>query len=931
MKKRIFTFCIAILVAILCCCTAFAADLPRTETPNYRVSFYSFDCFNMQDEDGIRYGYGYDMMQGLSKYLQCTFSYVGYEKTASECEDMLRSGELDIYTAAKRTSEREAEFAFSNHPAITATTCMNVKIDNTKVVAGDYSTYNGLRIGLLERHTYNAKTLDFIKEKGFDCTVVYYETPTELTNALINNEVDAIVNSYMTIPEDERTVENFGDTPYYLMARKEDQALIDAIDKAFDRMNVETPNWRNDLYEEYYGEQALNTEFTDSEIALLEQLQADNTVIKAVMTPDSTPYSSYEEGEAVGIVPDIFRATANELGLSYEILQPKDREEYEALLESETVDIWMDMDGHYGDEGIVKYKLTDPYLTTAVSMLQSRGSYGAINKIAVLDDTSAMQSILTQNWPDAEIIKAESTDECINLITSGQVDGALLMTYTAQMLSRNDVQNRLQSYLVAGASISLRMGVSADIERDFYGLWEKTLATVSAQQQDEIVQSYMEATVTPSIVGMMFDHPAILLTIVCAALLILFLLCISLYAAYNNKKQRQISAQLAVALEEAHEANDAKQNFFSKMSHDIRTPLNVVLGMTQVAQKYKNDTPRLEKALNNISSEGNYLLVLISSILDVNQLEHGRIELEAEPFDPAENLKHSELVLQPLAEKKEQHLSVTIPKEKRIVVGDSGRYSQIIINIVSNAVKYTPAGGMIQVKLKYLPNDIVRFVCTDNGIGMTKEFIAHITEEYARAEDSRTSKVHGTGLGMSVVKGFTDLMHGTLQIESEPGEGSTFVIDIPFTPATEEQIEQLRLAAAKAEEIVEPYAGKRALLAEDNELNAEIAIELLQSIGLTIDWVENGELAVEKLEASTPGQYFAVFMDMQMPVMDGVEATKRIRASSHPDHIIPIFAMTANTFASDRQKCMDAGMTGYIAKPISLNEITSTLQEGITT
>lgn len=587
------------------------------------------------------------------------------------------------------------------------------------------------------------------------------------------------------------------------------------------------------------------------------------------------------------------------------------------------------MDGHYGDEGNVKYKLTDPFLTTEVSMLQSRGSYGSVGKIAVLDDSSAIKSIVTQNWPDAEIVKAASTEECIDLITNGQVDGALLMTYTAQMLSRNDVQNRLQSYLVAGASISLRMGVSADIDRDFYGLWEKTLAIVSARQTDEIVQSYMEATNAPTIAGMMFDHPTILIAIVCVVLLIVFLICIALYASYRNKKQKQISEQLAAALEEAHKANDAKLNFFSKMSHDIRTPLNVVLGMTQVAQKYKNDTPRLEKALNNISSEGNYLLVLISSILDVNQLEHGKIELAAEPFDLAENLNHSELILQPLAEKKEQHLTFEIPKEKRFVVGDSGRYSQIIINIVSNAVKYTPAGGTIQVKLEYLPENIVRFVCTDNGIGMTKEFVTHITDEYARAEDSRVSKQHGTGLGMSVVKGFTDLMHGTLKIESAPGEGSTFTIDIPFAPATEEQIEQLRLAAEKAEEDVESYAGKRALLAEDNELNAEIAIELLQSIGLTIDWVENGKLAVEKFEASEPGQYFAVFMDMQMPVMDGVEATKRIRASSHPDHTIPIFAMTANTFASDRKKCMDAGMTGYIAKPISLSEITSTLQEEI--
>ena len=546
----------------------------------------------------------------------------------------------------------------------------------------------------------------------------------------------------------------------------------------------------------------------------------------------------------------------------------------------------------------------------------------------MLDNLSTFRSMLSQNWPDAEIVDAANTDECVDMITSGQVDGALLLTYTAQMLSHNDVQNRLQTYIVPGTTLSLRMGVNADIDRDFYGIWEKTLAVVSEGQRDEIVQSYMDESVEPTVVGIMFDHPVLLIVLICVVLLVAFSLLLALYASKNSKRQQKTAKELAAALANAEEATEAKQNFFSKMSHDIRTPLNVVLGMTQVAQKYKNDPPRLEKALNNITSEGNYLLMLISSILDVNQLEHGHVELLNEPFDIVDTMKHSELVLQPLAEKKEQHLTFGIPQESHFVVGDSGRYSQIVINIVSNAVKYTPAGGTINVKLECLPDNVYRFVCTDNGIGMTPEFISHITEEYSRAEDSRISKVHGTGLGMAVVNGFTSLMNGTLKIESAPNEGSTFVVEIPFVPATDEQVEQLRLAAESQESEAEAYSGKQVLLAEDNELNAEIAMELLQTIGLTVDWVENGKLAVEKLEASKPGQYFAVFMDMQMPVMDGIEATKRIRASSHPDHTIPIFAMTANTFASDRKKCFDAGMTGYIAKPISLNEITTTLHEG---
>ena len=317
--------------------------------------------------------------------------------------------------------------------------------------------------------------------------------------------------------------------------------------------------------------------------------------------------------------------------------------------------------------------------------------------------------------------------------------------------------------------------------------------------------------------------------------------------------------------------------------------------------------------------------MLINSILDVNQLEHGHMELNLAPFDISDCLKDSLGMLIPLAEKKDQQLTVSCDCNKAVVIGDSSRFSQIIINIVSNAIKYTDNGGRIDVSLSALPNDRYRFVCRDNGIGMSPEFAGHITEEYVRAEDSRVSKTQGTGLGMSVVKGFTDLMSGTLSVESEPGKGSTFTVELPLAPASDEQRKAVLAPQADIADMKVRLAGKRVLLAEDNTLNAEIAIELLESIGLAVDWAENGRLAVERFEASAPNGYFAIFMDMQMPVMDGIEATAQIRSSSRSDHSLPIFAMTANTFAADKQRCREAGMSGYIAKPINVDAIVTTL------
>lgn len=911
---------------------AYAAEVPSSYTPDYRVAYYAFDCYNMQDENGKMYGYGYEMMQDISHYMQCTFSYMGFDKSAKECEQMLRNGELDIYTAARKTVEREEEFCFSKHPAITAKTCMNVKVGNDRVVAGDYSTYEGLKIGLLTRHTYNDSFKQFVDRKGFSCEIIYYDTPTELTNALISGEVDALVNSYISTPEDEQIVEDFGETPYYFMARKEDKSVIDNIDKAIDAMNIKTPNWRSDLYNMYYGSQSSNTRLTSDEEALLEQMRMDGTVIRAVMNPDNDPYSWYENGKPCGIAVDMFTATVEKLGLDYEIIGASTRAEYEQILSDGAVDIWMDMYGYYGNNGKYIYKATNPYTTTTLSVVRRRGSSPRINRVAVVGNNVNMKEAISDTWSHAAVISVDSTEQCIEEIMDGKVDGALLFSYTAQKLARNDTQNRFSVDIVPGALINICMGVRAEDNYNFYGIWDKTLEEVAAQKSYEIVQNYLENEKEPTFIAYLFDNPIYLFITVASAFVLLFFILLYIQSVVAKNRQRHISDKLSLALTEAKRANDAKLNFFSKMSHDIRTPLNVVLGMTQIARKYKYNPDKLDNALDNITTEGTYLLTLINSILDINQLEYGHIELSQKAFNIAECVEESINLLRPLAEKKNQKIVVDNDVKNAVVVGDSNRYSQIVVNIVSNAIKYTESKGNIKISLKKLDEEMYRFTCEDNGIGMSKEFLDHICEEYTRAEDSRISVTEGTGLGMSVVKGFTELMNGKLSVESEQGKGSIFTVDIPFRTASKKQ-EELILRSSKDDitdvdaDTVSAYAGKKVLLVEDNALNAEIAIELIESIGLHVDWADNGKSGVKKYTDSALNEYIAIFMDMQMPVMDGVEATKCIRQSDRKDKDILIFAMTANTFESDRRICMDAGMNGYISKPVSLKDIREVLKE----
>lgn len=390
------------------------------------------------------------------------------------------------------TDERLDEFAFSTHSAITAFTCMNVKVGNTAVRAGDYSTYNGLRIGLLQRHTYNESFLEWTESKGFSYEIIYYETPTELSKALINGEVDALVNSYIGTPKDETIIENFGETLYYIMARKEDQAFIDDIDRAIDLMNIEIPNWRSDLYARYYGAQDMNNKLTDSEQALLEKLHEEKAVIRAVLAPDSAPYSYYENGECQGITADIFKATAERLGLDYEFLPAATKQEYIDILTSGSADVWLDSDTENPTVGETYYRTTEPYLKTTVSMLRQRRASSQIKKLIVLSNDRTVKELVSANWPNAEVVAAETTEQCVKSVVSGEADGALLVTYIAQKLARDDVQNRLRTDIVQNVSVELRMAVNADIDRDFYGLWSKTLLTVSDEMQDNIIDKYVE-------------------------------------------------------------------------------------------------------------------------------------------------------------------------------------------------------------------------------------------------------------------------------------------------------------------------------------------------------------------------------------------------------------------------------------------------------
>ena len=394
----------------------------------------------------------------------------------------------------------------------------------------------------------------------------------------------------------------------------------------------------------------------------------------------------------------------------------------------------------------------------------------------------------------------------------------------------------------------------------------------------------------------------------------------------KSLEQKNVALQLAVQRET--KANLAKREFLFNMSHDIRTPMNAIIGFTALAQTHIDDRGQVEDYLKKISVSSQHLLSLINDVLDMSRIESGKVTLEAKPVHLPELVHELRDIIQAVVSKKDLSLTLdTVGVENEDIIADPLRLEQILINVLANAVKFTPDGG--QISLWIVQKDTApagyadfEFHIKDNGIGMSEEFQKHIFEQFARERTSTVSKIQGTGLGLAITKSLVDMMGGRITVESEPGRGSEFTISLRF-PVGEAKAGQM-IPISKASD----FTGKKLLVVEDNELNLEIASTLLEEAGFEVDTAGNGKIAVEKVEAASAGRYDLILMDVQMPEMDGYEATRRIRAL--PDKkkaAIPIVAMTANAFEEDQKNALNVGMDGHIAKPLNIQKLFQVLSE----
>ena len=940
---RLVSWFLALLFAAVSFCQpALAAGTSAVEHQIVHVGFFRFDGYHEMNNEGEKSGYGYDFLQMIAGYANFKYIYVGYQKSWNDMLDMLDSGEIDMLTYAVKLPQYEERFDFSEHSIGTSSAILTTSTSNTAFAANDYRPFDGMRVGFIRGANRKAAFDDYAKEKGFSYTPVYYEDIAGMQAALAaGSEIDAMVSDELRIPSNEVIIDKFDRQDIYVMVKKGNTELLHTIDEAIRKLNMADPGWNVDLKKKYFfSDYSASFSMTPTETKYIEGLSSSGTKLKVLFHPARYPFSYYKDGEAAGVLVDTFKNIAAKYGLPYEFVMTDSPDEYYKLREDDEADIVLDFAESTDEAEVLGYRLTSSYADANCSVITSNSYTGIPDTAAVVEGSAIFNDIAKESNPRMKISNYATFEDCVDAVKSGAVDCTYTYSITAQIYVIEDQTNSIKATQLNARTFQFRLAVNSDADMALYGLLNKATHSQDSADTNELLNAYVLAAKRDySLWSYFTDHPIALIAAISAMMLVL--VGFILFQRKNSRRLRASNDALEAsrgalenALAEANSANAAKTRFLSQMSHDIRTPLNGIIGMTGIAADNVEDPERVSDALDKIRHSSDHLLTLINDILDLNRIESGKMTIAHEPTDIRATIDQCTEVLKGSVINRDLKIITDMECiEYPFVLTDALHIRQILINIISNAVKFTPDGGSIIFRTDGRRDEtgdilLCRFEVADTGIGMSEEFQKHIFEAFVQ-EDTYNARTQfkGSGLGMSIVKQLVDMLGGSVNIKSELHAGTSVIVELPLE-INKNAVEKPE--ASPGEERRYSFAGAHVLLAEDNEINMEIAKALLESSGIRVDTAEDGQIAVEAFAASAAGEYRCILMDVMMPNMNGYEATRAIRAMERPDaKTIPIIAMTANAFAEDVQEAMDNGMNAHIAKPINVRIVMETLAEFI--
>ena len=932
---------LAILMTMLLLTALLSLSASAAETVSQhervRVGFFAMDGYHMMDEDGNRSGYGYDFLRLMARYWDVDYEYVGYDKSWEEMQQMLIDGEIDMVTSARRTPEREELFDFSR-PIGTNNGILTVRSDNSTIVEGKYSTYDGMRVALLRGNSRNDEFAEYARTKGFTYKSVYFDSAEEIAEALQNGTVDAIVTSSLRKMNNERILEKFGSSDFYVIVKKGNTELLNKINYAIDQMNAAEGSWKTTLYNKNYETtDTKNLEYTEEEKRIIAQYSKENP-LHVLCDPTRYPYSYTENGEVKGILPDYFRKIADYAGLSYEFLVPATRDEYIAYQSNKdavniSIDARLDTDNYAETK---EWGLTAPYITMRMARVTRRDFDGKIHVVTTVNQT-ASTSIEDVLAPGAEKLMCSTRQEMMEAVRNGKADAAFVYYYMAQAFVNSDTTGTMTYTLLEQPTFSYRMVVSSTENHALAGILTKAMYAMPDNLVEDLATQYTTYKATNlTLADMIRLHP------VTAVAIIVFIswMAVAMIIIVNRLRTRrklQLAAQqkakeMVVLAEQAQAASKAKSTFLSNMSHDIRTPMNAIIGFTNIAL-HQDSVPEMHNCLKKIEESSDHLLSLLNDVLDISRIESGKVEFSPVPANITAVTDSVIEIVKGMILNRELNFEVhREPLQNPYVMTEPVRIREILVNILNNAVKFTKDGGTIRFDAGSRPGAdaqhiVICYRIKDTGIGMSEEFQKKLFDEFAQEENGVRTQYKGTGLGMPISKKYVELMGGTITVDSRKGVGTTFTVEIPMELTNAEKVEKTKPLVQYND-----LKGIKVLLAEDNDLNAELATILLEDLGMTVTRAADGQEVVDLFAAHPAGTYDIILMDIMMPKMDGHQAAKAIRAmyADRSDaEEIPIIALSANAFSEDVQASLDAGMNGHVSKPLNMEEVTKVIERNL--
>ena len=917
-----------------------AAETNNDEKQAQTIRVGSFeDTFNYVDKNGVRRGYGYELMQALAGYTEWKFEYVKCDW--SDCFDKLENGEIDIMGDISYTDERAQKMLFPDEPMGEEKYILYADLSDTDIGMSDFKSLDGKRVGVLMYTEPEIMLTEWENKNGIHTEHVNVNNDDDVEKKLANHEIDCFVSLEESTWSEQgiSSVTTIGKSGIYFAINKERSDIKTELDYAMRQLEQDSPFFKADLYKKYFTLDYIQV-LTGKEKVWVEE---HGGIQIGFLNNDPAIFSMDEEtGKLTGMLAEYISYAKDCLGnqtLEFNIHAYDDYDEMIQALQNREIDMifYAGRNPYFAEQN--GYALTNTAWTYSLMAVTDEEKFdeNKVHTVAVPKEKYALKQHIAFSYPEWKLVDCDSLDNAADMVIQEKADCFLMGASQALIYDNSQNFKSVPLTKTMEACFTVREG-----EGSLLSILNKTIKAMPSDMLTSALAIYDSTADKVTFSDFIKDNLLVFLaTVGFLALSIIGIILVLLRKARKAeavaklaaKDTKKLNDKLEIALKKAEDASLAKTRFLNNMSHDIRTPMNAILGYAQLMEEElkEKDLPETSDHLEKLQQSGNLLLSIINNVLDMARIESGKMEID-ENYGRIEDIRQTLFeIFGDEAKKKNIALHYTINVEHEHILTDTTKVKEIFVNILSNAIKYTPSGGSVMINIDELVCDepgymMVRTRVSDTGIGMSQDYLTKIFDAFTRERNTTKSKITGSGLGMSIVKRYVDLLGGTIDVESEPGKGSTFTVTLKHRIADESYyVKKHDEGSGTASKILE---GRNILLAEDNDLNAEIAEAILEHAGLKTERVEDGIQCVNKITKMPVGTYDMILMDIQMPRMDGYKATQAIRHLPDKDKAcIPIVAMTANAFEEDKRDAVAAGMNGHIAKPIQIDKLLSMLAE----